>query len=187
MKVTKMRIKGELLGGLRMHSVMSELKRRFAKAGFVTGVSVQNHSSIHIGMHMRSFKIDTTKHDRNLRHSPGSNPKLTDVPTWDQRVEFNNIVNAVLNKFKVSANIKSGPFTIRSGTEAMREGDWLNQKPYWITQNENNGYYIESCDEGEFIENRRIVRNREARAKRLMRKNQQWDAAKVRLSIVERA
>ena len=167
MKITRMRIKGTKLGGLRMNALMVELKRRFNKAGFITGVNVQNNSSLHIGLHMRSFKLDVTKHDRNLRHSPHSSPKLTDVPVWDQRVEFNDIVNAVLNKYRVSANIKSGPFTIRSGTEAMTEGDWLDQKPFWITQNENNGYYIESCNEAKFIEQRRVARNKVAKLKRV--------------------
>lgn len=154
-----------------MANVMFELKRRFNKAGFLTGVDVASDSGLKIGLHMCSFRIDTKKHDRNLRHNPHLGSKLTTTPTWDQRVEFNDIVNAVLNKFKVSANVKSGPFTIRVGETARTEWDWSHEKPGYITHNECRGYYVEACDEREFLEKRRTERNKAAAAKRAAKRS----------------
>lgn len=166
MKITRMRIKGQKLGGLRMANVVFELKRRLNKAGFLTGINVASDSGLKIGLHMCSFRIDTTKHDRNLRFNPHLGSRLTTTPTWDQRVEFNDIINAVLTKFKVSANIKSGPFTIRQGVVAFTESEWQNQKPEYIKNNECRGYYVESCDEQQYLEERRIQRNKVAAQKR---------------------
>lgn len=177
MKATKMRIKGELLGGERMFEVIEALKRGFKRAGFITGIEVKNSSSIKIGLHMCSFRIDRTKHDRNLRHNPHTGTKLTDIPTWEQRVEFNNIVNRVFNRFKVSAKVISGPFTIRDGLRAMTEDNWIDQKPSWITHNECCGYYIEACDEREYLEERRLERNRVAREKRAAAKQRALNIA----------
>ena len=66
----------------------------------------------------------------------------TNVPTWNQRVTYNNVVNQVLTFFNVSANVKSGDYTVRHGLEAMTERDWYNQKPMWVTMNEDKGYYV---------------------------------------------
>lgn len=166
MKITKMRIKGEVPSTDVVLEIERTLRRRFERAGYITEVGAVTRTSLKIGLHMRSFKLDVTKHDRNLRHNPHLPSKLTDTPTWDQRVEFNDIVNSVLNKFKVSANIKSGPFTIRSGRTAMTENDWVAQKPEYITHNECRGYSVEPCDEREYIEERRKRRLIEAREKR---------------------
>ena len=113
----------------------------------------------------KTFSLDLRKHDRNLYVSQ-SGDRLTNLPTWDQRVEFNNIVNAVLNKFRVSANVKSGFYTIRKGFECMTEYDWQDQKPRWIYHNEINGNYIESVDEKQYLEDRRLKRLELARQKR---------------------
>lgn len=166
MRVTKMRVDGKKLGGLKMANLIFELKFRFEKAGFITGVGVTSDSGLKIGLRQSSFKIDIEKHDRNLRYSPHSNRKLTSQPTWDQRVKFNDIINGVFNKFKVSANIKSGPFTIRQGTKSFFECDWDEQKPDYIRQNEIAGHYIESCNEREFLRQRQSVRNKESQIKR---------------------
>lgn len=148
------------------------LRARFKRAGFITEVHAQTRSSLKIGMHMCSFRIDTNVHDRNLRHNPHLPSKLTNVPTWDQRVVFNDIVNAVLNKFRISANVRSGEFTIRKGTECMTENDWSDQKPSWITENECRGYYVEACDEREYVNERRLERLKVARQRRAQAKAQ---------------
>jgi len=173
MRITSIRTKGQLPSTDIILNVERELRRRFAKAGYVTEVNAETRSAIKIGLHMRSFKLDLSKHDRNLRHAPGLPLKLTDVPTWDQRVEFNGIVNAVLNKFKLSANVKSGPFTIRKGTQVFTECDWLDQKPEWITYNECRGYYVEAVDEKAFVEERRITRLKAQREKRAQAKQRE--------------
>jgi hypothetical protein len=172
MKITSIRVKGQLPSTDLILEIERTLRRRFARAGFITQVAAQTRSCIKIGLHMRSFKLDLTKHDRNLRHNPHLGAKLTDTPTWQQRVEFNNIVNSVLNKFRVSANVKSGPFTIRAGRQVFTESDWFDQKPGYLRHNESHGYYIEECDEHEFLEERRIERNRLARERRAAAKTQ---------------
>jgi hypothetical protein len=53
----------------------------------------------------------------------------------------------------------------------MNEQDWYEQKPDWIRHNEARGFCIESIDEKEYLEERRLARNREAKARRLLTKN----------------
>lgn len=170
MRITKMRIKGEVPSTEVTFEIERTLRNRLAKAGYITNVNALTRTALKIGLHMRSFKLDLTKHDRNLRHNPYLPSKLTDTPTWDQRVEFNDIVNAVLNKFKVSARVVSGPFTIRDGVKCMNENDWYDQKPAWITHNESRGWYVESVNERAFTEERRLERNEKARARRAQKK-----------------
>lgn len=172
MKITSMRQRGAIPSTQVLADVMSTLKRRLSKAGFITGVSLFSRTSIKLGLHMRSFRLDLTIHDRNLRHNPHLPPKLTDTPTWDQRVEFNDIVNAVLNKFKISANVRSGEFVIRKGTQCMTEDDWHNQVPMWSRSNESNGYYVEAIDERAYLAERAERRKQAARAKRAAAKAQ---------------
>ena len=165
MKITKMRFKKGIPSTDLILDIERDLKQRFAKIGFVTNVNTQTRTSIRIGLHMRSFSLDLAKWDRNLQCNPHA-AKLTNLPTWDQRVLFNNIVNSVLNKYKVSANVKSGPYIIRQGRDAMTESDWFDQKPEWTRHNEARGYYIESVDEKQYLEDRRIRRNKQSTERR---------------------
>lgn len=166
MKVTSIRIKGLKPEDIELQIIQSQLEYRFAKAGFITEVSIVNKTSLKIGLWMKSFKLDTNKWDRNLQINPHLSPKLTTTPNWDQRVSFNNIVNSVLNKFKVSANVKSGPFTIRKGKQTFDKYDWYDQKPEWIRHNEFRGYGVQAIDEKHFLECRRIELNKKANEKR---------------------
>lgn len=165
MLITKIRIKNEFPENIDLQILVAQLEYRFARAGFITKVYIRNSSSIKIGLWMQTFKLDISKHDRNLRYNPYQ-VKLTSSPNWDQRVKFNKIVNVVLNKWKVSANVKSGPFTIRKGKEVMDEYDWENQVPIWVRDNQRKGYFVEACDEKLFIEARRIEKNKKAQLKR---------------------
>ena len=170
MKVTKIRVNGLVPEFYHMESIVIRLNSEFKKAGFVTNVSIATKTSLNIGLHMRCFTLDLSMHDRNLQCNPYQK-RLTNLPTWSQRVEFNDIVNKVLNKFKVSANVKSGPYTIRQGLDAMNEYDWNDQKPSYIQSNEANGYYIESINEKEYLESKRIERNEKNRKARLDKKS----------------
>jgi hypothetical protein len=179
MKITKMRTKaGEVPSTDVVLEIERLLRTRFERAGFITEVRALTRTSIKIGLHMRTFSLDLTKHDRNLYRSQCGD-KLTNLPTWDQRVEFNDIVNSVLNKYGISANVKSGPFVIRKGKEAMVEGDWVDQKPEWIHHNEMRGNYIEAIDEREYIEERRVERN-----KRAIERRKQMRQTKPTLTLV---
>lgn len=172
MKITSIRIKGQKPTGVQLVDIMYDLKKRFQRAGFITGIEVKNTTSLKVGQHMRSFSLDITKHDRNLQCSPYAN-KLTNLPTWDQRVEFNNIINSVLNKYKVSANISSGPYTIRKGLVNFGESDWHNQTPEYIRHNHARGYCIESVDEVQYLDEKRLQNNAKAKQRRLDKKAQQ--------------
>lgn len=166
MKITKMRTNGQVLDESMMMKIMSDLDKRFKKAGYLTNVNEVNSSSIKIGQHMRSFSIDTDMHDRNLQCNPYAQ-RLTNLPYWDQRVEFNDIINDVLNKFKVSANVKSGPYTIRQGERVFNEGDWSNQMPDYIRSNMAKGHYIEPVNEKQYLARRAEKRSQDAKTKRL--------------------
>lgn len=186
MRITSIRIKGTKPTSGQLFDIMEALRRAFKRAGFVTGLEVKSSTALKIGLHMCSFRIDRAMHDRNLRHNPYTGTKLTDIPTWDQRVEFNNIVNCVLTRFKVSARVTSGPFLIRDGFTHMTERDWHDQKPEWIRHNEARGWYVEACDEQAFIAERRERRNREAReARRLTREAAAQQAQQPVLQLVQ--
>lgn len=145
MKITRIR---SAKAGLDV--IASQLQHAIKRAGYISEVRVINSSRIDIGMHMCSFRVDVNVHGYNARYNPHMKYKAgyarTATPTWDQRVDFNNIVNSVLDKFKVSANVKSGDFIIRKGTECMTEDDWFDQKPEWMHHNEMRGFRIESLE-----------------------------------------
>ncbi len=143
MRIT--RIKGPMLQLLQ-----SKLQYEITKAGYISDVTIMNTSRIDIGLHMCSFRVNTKVHGYNARYNPHmtykAGYKRTSTPTWEQRVDFNNIVNAVLNKYKVSCNVTSGDFIIRQGTKVFTEYDWENQKPDYMHQNEMRGYRVEKLE-----------------------------------------
>lgn len=144
MKITKMRIKGKKLSQETLDKVAQELSTTFEKHGFITQVSVINQTTLNIGLGSWScFKVNTDLVGYNavvpcynsyghLSSRVGiKGYKLTTVPTWDQRVEFNNLINACLDKHNISASIKSGGvFTVRKGMESYNERDWVNAIDY---------------------------------------------------------
>ena len=165
MRITKITIDGKKIGETNMQALAKVLREKIQEAGFITDVDVVNSSCIKLGLHMKSFIIDTKVHGYNTRHNPYSNPRRTSVPSWNQRVEYNNIVNKCLDKYNISANIKSGCFTIRQGVNSMNESDWHNQVPDWMHHNEMRGWYLE---EG-FDEDAAKERKRQARKERKLK------------------
>ncbi len=104
-----------------------------AKAGFITGSHRLTGSAIKIGLHMSSFRIDTAKLGHNARVGRTSaygwhgiqcpkGYKRTNVPTWEQREDFNHLVNDVFDKFGLVATITSGNYTVR--TRSGRVNQW---------------------------------------------------------------
>lgn len=151
MKLTKIRNKDGKLDSFNLQVVCNALKRSLECYHFITEVTPVNSQYIKIGLHMRSFKIDVKAIGYNARRTPfDSKYKLgyrrTDTPTWNQRVQFNDIVNAVLNSLGIFCNIKSGSYTIRYGGIAFNESDWLKQIPEWQKHNENRGYRTETIE-----------------------------------------
>ncbi len=140
MKITKMRVKGKIPSTDVLLAIERELKESFTRAGFITNVSFgDTRSSMKIGLHMRSFSIDVSKlgynatiYANSLAMNLRNGYKRTNVPTWNQRVKFNQIVNKVLTRNKVSATVRSGPFLIRDGLKALKEVDWRFQVPEYL-------------------------------------------------------
>jgi hypothetical protein len=140
MKCTSIKFKnGSKVGSLE--ALCWDLHNALTANGFKTEVEVKNSTSIKIGMHMSSFRIITSELGYNGRISrfckSPKGYKRTDVPTWDQRVEFNDIVNAKFDEHGLSATIKSGCYSIRKGTHSFNESDWQDQTPT------NRGYAFE--------------------------------------------
>lgn len=135
MKVSCLKIKGQKPTQKQTDALVKQIKRAFTAAGFVTGVHSYGPTSMDIGLHMKCFQVDTDKLGFNARMNY-SNPwggergpkvgfKKTSLPTWDQRVEFNDILNDILDRAKATARIVSGPFVIRTVDEgAYCERQW---------------------------------------------------------------
>lgn len=133
-----------------LHLVCETIVRRAARVGFIVDAEMEDDSTIDIGLHMRSFRIDVNKigHNAKLNGQYGhKSPKgyiRTDVPTWDQRVEFNNLVNAVFDSHKLIASIISGNYTVRKphmggavrswpeGGDRASGGGWSGDCTSWI-------------------------------------------------------
>ena len=137
---------GKKMKSSELEALVQTLLAKLEIAGFLTEGSVINSSSIKIGMRMKSFVINVQKLGYNARYNPYGKSKKgysrTSTPTWDQRVQFNDMVNQVLNDLNISANVTSGPFTIRKGLDNFDESDWEDQKPEYLWHNEARGFKI---------------------------------------------
>ena len=108
-------------------ALANELVAILAKKGFVTGVDLVTGTSFKLGMHGCSFIINTEKLGHNLRKASSKSVtgyKRTNIPTWDQRVAYNLIVQKFFDKHNLTAKIVSGKFVIRDGYENMTEHEW---------------------------------------------------------------
>lgn len=143
MRLTNMKFKNKKLNSEKVNALLVDLHSAFKSAGFITEMNVVNSQCIKIGQRMRSFSINLAKHGYNTQHSIGQ-MRLTNLPTWEQRVIYNNIINNVLDLHQISCNIKSGPYIIRKGFTVCAESDWEVQKPEWQSHNESLGFYIEA-------------------------------------------
>lgn len=148
MKVTKIKSNGKKVSLSELETLCQYIVFKASAAGFITESSVVNSQSIKIGLHMRTFKIDVNQLGYNAQYNPYRQTKLgyvrTCTPTWEQRVEFNNIVNEAFDRFKLTANIKSGDYTIRKGFYSYTEDDWFDQIPDWQENNEARGFIVKA-------------------------------------------
>ena len=126
MKFTKVKTTDDSQIDLNM--LAEALVLALGKKGYITDFTIKSKTGFTLGLHMRSFKIDIDKLGYNYRTGHFVNTKTgykrTDVPTWNQRVDYNNIVNSILNRYKISANVTSGNFIIRDGVNSKTEYDW---------------------------------------------------------------
>jgi hypothetical protein len=132
MKLTKIRnIDGTKLEQSELITIGQSLVAKLAKAGFITEYEVKGATSMKLGLHRRSFKINVAQLGYNavigIHVKSKKGYKRTHTPTWEQREEYNHIVNAVLDKFQVCCNIKSGPYIVRNyDTGAVKEWECVN-------------------------------------------------------------
>ena len=142
MKITNIRDldSGKKLSKPELETIAEVLQLKINKAGFHAHVTVINSSRIDLSLRSKSFEVIPEILGYNATGFEGGYKKgykLTRTPTWDQRVEYNNIVNSVLTGYKIKAVVKSGLYTIRTLDKVYIENDWFNQKPDWQYSDHN--------------------------------------------------
>lgn len=142
MKVTYMRIQGKKPTPEQLSFIIADLTREFNDAGFITSVDATSSTGLNIGLGGKCFTVDTGKLGYNaltgfytmyggfIDRGGIKGYTRTAIPTWDQRVKFNDILNKILDAYEVTCNIKSGPFIIRDRENGgYSEDDWESQVP----------------------------------------------------------
>lgn len=153
MKLTKIRCSetNKKLIHNRMKKLAEHLQNRLAYHGYKVFARVTNSSRIDMSYQGCSFRVNDLIHGYNAQYNPFRNTKngyvRTTLPTWKQRVHFNEIVNTILTTWDISTNVHSGPYTLRLGTEEFNEENWLEQKPQYQIENEIRGFRIEDLEE----------------------------------------
>jgi hypothetical protein len=124
MQVRAINLKGKKLSQAKMQALVSRLERAIDRAGFETTVFQVNSSRIDIkggssGVSNKYATVNVEKRGYNFRvnsytaYHTKLGYKRTNVLSWDQRVELNRLINAVLDGMKLSATIASRGFVVR--------------------------------------------------------------------------
>jgi|GEM_PF-5514035 len=156
MKATKIRnVNGKVISREEMERLVHNLRTNIELAGYISNAKIVTSSSVKIGLNSSSFRVDTRRHGHNARigrrcESP-KGYKRTDVPNWDQRVEFNNIVNACFDALNLKANIVSGNYTVRSFDKGARD--------YWPEGGDRNNTlgYSANCYSDDIITEKEAI------------------------------
>jgi hypothetical protein len=129
MKVSSVRMNGQKPTLEQAQKIARRLQGAFDKAGYLTEVSVVKPTLLNISKDGCSFKVDADKLGKTFKRysidGGQSWKKLQSYrghPAWSQRVDFNNLLNSVLDALKVSANVGGRGFVVRSGFNAI--SDW---------------------------------------------------------------
>lgn len=137
MRITRIR---DLNGHkIKLKKLVNTLDHKLKKAGFVTEVTQVNSTSVHLGLHMRSFRIDPAKlgYNANTGRDYANTPKgykRTTTPLWSQREDYNHVVNDVLDQFKLNATVKSGNYIVR---------DYMSGPVhYWYPEEGHQDFFI---------------------------------------------
>lgn len=126
MKITRLKDnQGKKLSEEMIDKLSAQLQLRLAQAGYITDVCIDDK----IGLHMKQFIIDTDILPKNIRENSFNNTltgwTYTNIPTWEQRVEFNNIINEFFDANNLTARIISGVFLVRCQIEGPKnESNW---------------------------------------------------------------
>ena len=114
-----------------------------AERGFKTGYKVDDKGKLKIGLHGKSFVIDTEMHGYNSKLNPfRGKPSKTSLPTWEQRVEYNNTINDIMDKLNLNATIKNSVFIIRDKNGRKDEAYWQNNQPEFMQHNISRGFAV---------------------------------------------
>lgn len=186
MKITNIRLNNKKISKNELDHIFYALVFKLKTNGYITEYSVNENGSVKVGMHMKCFVIDTILLGYNARLGRYiKSPKgyiRTNIPTWDQRVEFNNIINKYLDNLNITCTIKSGEFIIRCKTDgAKTEDDWDNQ------DNNRNDKYNGMYELCSAIRNEKDTRE-ELDSDRLeqQHKNKKFDQRKHMTDTIER-
>jgi len=125
MRFTNIRNKdGKTLTTYETVIMAATLKDLLAALGFITDYDLINKRSFRLSLNRGSFRINTAMLGRNGRRDSRwqdtiKGYKFTDVPTWEQRKDYNHEVNRYLDELGISATVRNGLYTIRKGREAV--------------------------------------------------------------------
>lgn len=155
MKIT--RIKSLENRELDIEGIAQGLVTVLNDAGFKCGYNKVTRSGMNISGHRCSFTIDKDILGYNLRKNMSRDSltgwKRTNTPTWDQRVQFNQIVQRFFDANNLQCKAISGVFIVKDLEQNYDEYDWQDQKPDYMYQNERNGYnVIKRCNEKKYKE-----------------------------------
>lgn len=121
--ITKIRKNKEHLEAMQWQVFVSDLRKALTDAGFdyqVKDMKIPNSFTV---SQVRLSDDYVKKHGYNI--SPYSNRRGR-VLGWKDWVRFNNTLNTVMDRHRISANATSlhGKFKIRKGGVAYTESDW---------------------------------------------------------------
>ncbi len=155
-------------------SDLRSIVRAIRSAGKPKRVSVPS-IGLKIGLHMCSFRINPEVHGYNGRIDRYSKTvagyKRTAVPTWNQREDFNHLINEVFDTWKLSAVIKSGPYTVRTKSGAVTNWNPIGQGFHGYQSEIMPESEARDCCDSDRLENEaRLKRNETARLKRIQLK-----------------
>lgn len=172
MRVTGIRIKGVRPTHAQLTKIAVRLEQSFKRAGFNTGVYIENSTALNITAGGSTFRVNTERLGHNYRVNRSSlastkaGYKRSNLPTWDQRVEFNHAINDVLDAMSVTARVTAahGEFVVR--THDGRVNSWYdnsgNSNWEWlITSSES-----EAADQVASLGGSTLAKKREQREQR---------------------
>jgi hypothetical protein len=121
--ITKVRKNNKALEETQWNFFLKNLQDELRKQGFSFYTEVVSpYNSFKIS-DVRLSEEWTKKHGYNVSPYTG---KRGSILGWKDWVRFNNTLNNVMNRHRISANAQSlgGKFTIRKGGVPMTESDW---------------------------------------------------------------
>ena len=124
MKITKIRIDGKKPTTEQLTRIVDQLRNETKAAHFITNVNIVNSSRIDLVLRREHFKIDVLELGYNTLVRFDGKKIRTNKPSHNQRKEYNNIVNKVLDDNNVAAVVRSGPVMVREYGYTYTNLDW---------------------------------------------------------------